>query len=102
MHRFPLLALAALALSACQDAVAPTPHTAALTPQLSVASGDDESEPIAGKYIVVFNDRVRDVPGLARGLAAANGGTVRFTYQRALRGFAADLPEQAAEALTHN
>jgi subtilisin family serine protease len=102
MHRFPLLALAALALSACQDAVAPTPHTAALTPQLSVASGDDESEPIAGKYIVVFNDRVRDVPGLAQGLAAANGGTVRFTYQRALRGFAADLPEQAAEALTHN
>ena len=103
MRRISLVALPAIALSACQDAVAPTPQPAAPAPQLSVAnSGDDVSEPIAGKYIVVFNDRVQDVPGLARGLTAANGGTLRFTYQRALRGFAADLPEQAAAALSHN
>jgi len=103
MRRISLLALPAIALSACQDAVAPTPQPAAPAPQLSIAnSGDDVSEPIAGKYIVVFNDRVQDVPGLARGLTAANGGTLRFTYQRALRGFAADLPEQAAAALSHN
>jgi subtilisin family serine protease len=103
MHRFSLLVLAALALTACQDAVAPTPQTAGLAPHLSAASGDDDvSEPIAGKYIVVFNDGVRDVPGLARGLAAANGGTLRFTYERALHGFAADLPDQAAVALARN
>ena len=103
MRRISLAALPAIALAACQDAVAPTPQPAAPAPQLSVAtSNDDVSEPIAGKYIVVFNDRVQDVPGLARGLAAANGGTLRFTYQRALRGFAADLPEQAAAALSHN
>ena len=103
MHRFSLFALAALTLSACQDAVAPTPQTAVPTPQSNVATGrDDASEPIAGKYIVVFKDGVRDVPGLARALAQANGGTVRFTYQRALRGFAADLPDRAAAALARN
>ena len=103
MHRFSLFALAAFTLSACQDAVAPTPQTEVPTPHLSVASGSDgASEPIAGKYIVVFKDGVRDVPGLARALAAANGGTVRFTYQQALRGFAADLPDRAAAALARN
>jgi len=103
MHRFSLLALAALTLAACQDAVAPTPQTAVPAPQLSVATGsDDASEPIAGKYIVVFKDGVRDVPGLARGLTAEHGGTLRFTYQRALRGFAADLPDRAAVALARN
>jgi subtilisin family serine protease len=103
MQRFFLVALAAFALTACQDAVAPAPQTAALAPHLSTVNGGDEvSEPIAGKYIVVFNAGVRDVPGLARGLAQANGGTVRFTYQRALRGFAADLPDRAAAALARN
>jgi subtilisin family serine protease len=103
MHRFSLLALSALTLAACQDAVAPTPQTDAPAPHLSVASvGDETAEPIAGKYIVVFKDGVRDVPGVARALARANGGTVRFTYQRALRGFAADLPDRAAVALAHN
>ena len=103
MLRISLVVLAAIALSACQDAVAPTPQHAAPAPQLSIASTDDDvSESIAGKYIVVFNDRVQDVPGLARGLTAAHGGSLRFTYQRALHGFAADLPEQAAVALTHN
>jgi subtilisin family serine protease len=103
MHRFSLLALSALTLAACQDAVAPTPQTDAPAPRLSVASvGDETAEPIAGKYVVVFKDGVRDVPGVARALARANGGTVRFTYQRALRGFAADLPDRAAVALAHN
>jgi len=103
MHRYALLALVAITLSACQDAVAPSPQTEVPTPHLSVASGSDGApEPIAGKYIVVFKDGVRDVPGLARSLAGANGGTVRFTYQRALRGFAADLPDRAAAALARN
>ena len=103
MHRFSVLALAALTLSACQDSVAPTPQAAAPRPHLSVGTARDGApEPIAGKYIVVFNNAVRDVPGVAQALARANGGTVRFTYQRALRGFAADLPDRAAAALARN
>ena len=102
MHRFSLLALAAFALTACQDAVAPTPTAVPDTPNLSVATAGAETEAIPGQYIVVFNASARDIPGLARGLTAAHGGTLRFTYQRALRGFAAALNARAAEALTHN
>ena len=102
MYRISLLALSAIALTACQDAVAPTPTGAPDTPNLSVAPGGAETETIPGQYIVVFNANARDIPGLARTLTAAHGGTLRFTYQRALRGFAATLNARAAEALTHN
>jgi subtilisin family serine protease len=53
-------------------------------------------------YIVKFNDNVTDVPALARRLAAANGGTIRYTYQRALKGFAASLSPTAAASLARN
>jgi subtilisin family serine protease len=55
-----------------------------------------------GRYIVVFKDTVQDVPGLALGLAKAHGGTPEFIYQRALKGFAATLPEAALEGLRRN
>jgi len=59
-------------------------------------------EVIPGSFIVVFKPTVVDPPGLARQLAAAHGGSLRFTYGAALKGFAADLPDQAVEALRHN
>ena len=80
----------------------PAPNAAPDTPNLSVATGGAETEAIPGQYIVVFNSSARDVPGLARGLTAAHGGTLRFTYQRAIRGFAATLNARAAAALAHN
>ncbi len=55
-----------------------------------------------GRYIVVFNDNVRDVPGLARGLANRHGAEPIFVYEHALKGFAVALPEQAAVALSRN
>jgi len=57
---------------------------------------------IPGQYIVVFRSDVTDVPGLARGLAAANGASIRFVYQSALKGFAAQMSDAAAAALTRN
>jgi subtilisin family serine protease len=39
---------------------------------------------------------------LARRLVDGHGGTLGFTYSSALKGFAADLPEQAVAALRHN
>jgi hypothetical protein len=72
--------------------VAPELATAATVP---AATG----QAIQNRYIVVFKDDVRDVPGLSRQLAAAHRGTVRFTYQTALKGFAIEVPEAAATAL---
>ena len=50
-------------------------------------------------YVVTLRADVRDVPGEAQRLAHAHGGTVGYTYERALRGFSVTLPEQAAAAL---
>jgi subtilisin family serine protease len=57
---------------------------------------------IPGSYIVVFKPGVADAPGLARKLTTENGGTPRFAYSHAIKGFAADLPARAVEALRHN
>jgi subtilisin family serine protease len=59
------------------------------------------SEDLAGT-IVVFKSSVQDPPGLAKQLVAANGGRLRFTYSYAIKGFAADLPVAAEEALLNN
>ena len=100
MKRFALLAVAAT-VTACAD---PSSPTAAQPdgPNLALAPTGAESEPIPGQYLVVFDDGVADAPGLARRLTAAQGGTLRFTYEHAVKGFAAKLSEQAAEALARN
>ncbi|MEO6332096.1 MAG: S8 family serine peptidase [Gemmatimonadaceae bacterium] len=57
------------------------------------------AEVIPGEYIVVLKDAVRDASEVSTRLIAAHGGTRRFTYTRALKGFAARLPDAAAQAL---
>jgi subtilisin family serine protease len=47
----------------------------------------------------VFKDDVRDAPGVATRLISKHGGTKRFTYTRALKGFSAKLPDAAVAAL---
>jgi PKD repeat protein len=50
----------------------------------------------------MFQSDVSDPPGLAQRLARAHGGSVGFTYQYAIKGFSAELPDQAVEALRRN
>jgi len=60
---------------------------------------------IPDRYIVVFKSGVQDPPGLARQLVQAVGqgrGRLRHTYSAALKGFAADLTDDALEALQTN
>jgi hypothetical protein len=63
--------------------------------------GPVEPEPrvVPGEYIVVFEDHVQDVPGLARGLAEQNNGTILSIWQLALKGFAVRLREPARLAI---
>jgi subtilisin family serine protease len=60
------------------------------------------SRAIPGRYIVTFRRDVPDAPGLTRQLIASSGGSLRFTYTSAIKGFAADLPSQALDALRRN
>jgi subtilisin family serine protease len=110
MQKLTALALVTLALAACTDPVsgpratapADTAAAPAAVPQASVVAADATAQPIADEYIVVFKDDVDDVDALARSLAAAHGGTPRFTYTSAIKGFAAHLPAPAAAALARN
>jgi subtilisin family serine protease len=92
----PVVLLAA----ACADFEDPTAADPA-APSFSRQSA--ERNAIPGQYIVVLRDDVPDVRGAARQLAAAHGGSVRFVYEHAIRGFSvANLPAPAAAALERN
>ncbi|HET7233494.1 MAG TPA: S8 family peptidase [Longimicrobium sp.] len=94
------MAFSILGLAACSDtpsAPEAAPRQAAAAPAAARAG-----QPVTDQYIVVFKNDVRDVPAVAKQLAAAHGGTLRFTYQHALKGFSARMNAAAAEALRHN
>ncbi|MCH8158015.1 MAG: S8 family serine peptidase [Nitrospinae bacterium] len=59
-------------------------------------------EDAAGSFIFVFDPAqvaASEVPGKARGLVDQHGGTLRFQFSTALRGFSAAMSAQAAERL---
>lgn len=92
---------AALALVGCQDDPLPTePVLETELPPL-IASVQDAGVG-ADDWIVVFKDGTKDPPGLARKLTADHGGSIKYTYSHALRGFAGRIPPQAIEAIRHN
>ncbi|MFT5089292.1 MAG: subtilisin family serine protease [Candidatus Latescibacterota bacterium] len=72
-----------------------------------VSSGSEEIVPpaaksaasIPGRYIVVLDNDVTDVPGIAAGLARAHGAVPERIYRHAIKGFAVILPDGAAAAL---
>jgi subtilisin family serine protease len=100
-HLFAAVAIA-LGLAACSD-IPSAPDLATAPSQASTAQeAGRKGQVIPDQYVVVFNDDVRDAPGLARQLAAAHGGTLRYTYQHAIKGFAATLSATAAQALERN
>jgi aqualysin 1 len=85
-------ALAAAALAA--GAQPASPPQAAAHPFSSAA--------IPSRYIVVFRDSVADPATEAAALARSEGGQLHFTYTRALKGFAATLPDAAVARLRAN
>jgi serine protease len=94
MHRFmPVLGAALVLVAACQETEPPTVPG----PIPSLAQGREEA-----RVIVVFNRGVQDAPGLAGQLTAQHGGTLRFTYQHAIQGFAASFPAAAVEGVRRN
>ena len=74
------------------------PSDASSTPGPQFSS----SQLVPDQYIVVFKSSLPDPAAQARSLVAQHGGTLRFTYTSAIKGFAAKLPEQALEALRRN
>jgi subtilisin family serine protease len=96
------LAMAGTFAAGCDDvgptAVQPEASASVAAPLLAAAPGQG----VRDRYIVVFRDGTPDAPGLASRLVASHGGRLHFTYQAALRGFAATLSPAAVAALRRN
>lgn len=96
------LAVAALGFTACSTGSDPVSTTSPDSAS-PVASASVNAQPeLQGRYIVQFNEDVRDPQGLAIAMVNGNGGTLHYTYTRAIQGFAATLPPQAIAALARN
>ena len=78
------------------DPAGPSVSAELATSQLS------SNQAIPDQYIVVFKSSLPDAAAEARALVAQHGGTLRFTYTTAIKGFSAKLPLQAVEALRRN
>lgn len=96
MKQLAVLAIAAVALAACEDPAAPNES---LAPPAFAVEAAASGQGIEDQYIIVFRSSVGDAAALGRSLAQTYGGSVRFTYTRALRGFSARLPAGAAAAI---
>jgi serine protease len=68
----------------------------------SPAEGAEASSIVPNRYIVVFKDSVANPALEAAEIVRRNGGTLHFTYTKAVRGFAATLPAAAVKGLARN
>ena len=93
MRRVALLAIVLVA-AGCADAVAPP--GAGITPHLAKAGS---GEAIPGQYIVVFKDAVGDAETLSKGKVGTHAGKLKHAYKSVLKGFAAELSDEAVAAL---
>ncbi|MEZ4416442.1 MAG: S8 family serine peptidase [Gemmatimonadota bacterium] len=102
--RWASAAILTLAACATEDSPSAPGHTGLdlTTSAASAAQGQAVATTIPGRWIVVLDPSVRDVPGLARGLTGPHGSAPTFVYETALKGFAAPLSDAAVDALRRN
>jgi subtilisin family serine protease len=97
MKRAALAAAATMLVAACQDTSGP-PILGPAAQQPSFGS-EPAAGAIPGQYIVVLRGTVADVSGVARELLTRHGGSLRFTYGSAIKGFSANIGADAALAI---
>jgi subtilisin family serine protease len=103
-----LAAALALALTGASAAVAGPPVSVDIGPggprpaAAPVVTASGAGTPVPGQYVVVFRPGTRGAEDLARTLTREHGGQLLHTYEHALQGFAARMPEGKAAGLRRN
>ncbi|MEO7700049.1 MAG: S8 family serine peptidase, partial [Opitutus sp.] len=97
MKRIASLGLVAAVLTACSEAPTYPKSIPVSTP--GAVAFSQEGTPIAGSYIVVLTDDVKDVDAKAKELAIKHAGKVTHLYKSALRGMSLELPDAAVALL---
>jgi subtilisin family serine protease len=94
------VAFTALVLVACAEPPSSPSSAASIQPTdeapLYLKGGTD---PVPGQYIVVFKEDVDDPHGKAKVKAAKKGGKMKYSYGDVLKGFAAELSDEAVADL---
>jgi subtilisin family serine protease len=89
----------ALVLAACAEPPS-TPLPSTLEPiEEAPLYAKGGGEPVEGQYIVVFNDDVGDPHGKAKEKAQKRNGKLKYSYGAVLKGFAAELSDEAVAEL---
>src|SRR5688572_20746558 len=96
--RIAIVAFAAVAASACQDAVAPIARTEfpQALPPISYSLQSAGKQLIKDQYIVVLRGSSGDVDAQANRLLAKSKGRVKNKYKKGLKGFAANMTASEA------
>jgi subtilisin family serine protease len=95
--RLSLIGAFPLLVSACQDTNAPTQQVNKTAGAALVVAGSGMVVP--NRYIVVFKPRVTSAAGVADQMVTQHQGRLLYTYEHALKGFAAELSPGAVDAL---
>ncbi len=94
---------AALLFAACSEGPeGPVASNEQSGPEVNTLHKADGAADLTDRYIVVFKDDVGNPKSMAAEMTRGKGITTHFTYQHAIKGFAATIPEQALEGIRHN
>jgi subtilisin family serine protease len=95
------VALVALVLAACAEppSTPSVPVRESTTDEAPLFAKSDGGDVIPGQYIVVFNDDVADPHGKAIEKALKKNGKLKYSYGAAIKGFAAELSDEAVAEL---
>ena len=94
---------AAVLFAACSEGPeGPVANNDASGPEVNTLHKADGVPDLTDRYIVVFKDDVGNPKSMAAEMTRGKGITTHFTYQHAIKGFAATIPEQALEGIRRN
>lgn len=101
----PTTLAVAVVFAACSERPSPlvAPEAAPVAPHSAASAADAAADaPGPDDWIVVFQPGVADAPGLASRLVSQAGGSLHFTYEHTILGFAATIPAEALVGIRNN